>query len=462
MATNNTPRTTRAKAPVFFGSWSNAPVITQADAFELARQEIVKEFLILNDAQVIKYVTAIKEDSEFSKKDQDEAYSRLHRAYAPLALQAAVAATRKQSNPGLEVAHSCAQISLWKVIKRWDPTKGIKLSSFVSLMLPIELDREIREEELVNRSEWKRISVSTTLENLLEHAGNQPYLTWYADAQLEVTAKNLMAFPEYTSVTRTGAQMTLRTPDCTERQEVIKGKLKVIKVPVANPMLTWITDSKAPATKVFSTKRFNKPRTDHRKRAQTGFKIQEMIAARLEVLSQLQKHPKLTSTFMKSKIFARPARPLRRDDITPRMIQDAMRKNRRELGSAFDEKAWSIFQISELMHELYNVVSLDAPVSSDTESNATLADFMSAPEMFDADDEIPEDEFDFDELADASEIVASLQKSGLWEVALQMPLHKFLNAHRAHRAGFCTLCSRYGLRVKHALQVVQVIEAHLH
>lgn len=465
MESNTPTRTTRAKAPKFFGGWSNAPITTQADAFELTRLEIEKEFVLLNDAQVIKYVTAIAEDSEFSNDDRDEAYSRLHRAHAPLALQAAVAATKKQSSPGLEVAYSCAMISLWKVIKRWDPTKGIKLSSFVSLMLPIELGREIREEELVNRNEWKRISVSKTVETILSQAGNQPYLTWYADAQLEFTAKNLMAFPDHTSVTSIitvhGARMTLRTPDFTERQDVIKGKLKVIKVPVVNPMLTWITESKALTVKIFSTQRFNKPRTDHRKRAQTGFKIQEMLDARLELHSQLQSHPKLTSTFMKSRIFARPARPLRRDDITPRMIQDAMRKHRREIDSAFDEKAWSIFQIAELMNELYNVVSLDAPVSSDTEQHATLADFMAAPELFDADDEILEDEFDVDELTDASEIVASLQKSGLWEVALQMPLHKFLNAHRAHRAGFCILCSRYGLRVKHALQVVQVIEAHL-
>ena len=459
MDTIHNRTTTRAAA--IFGGWSNAPITTQADSFELARMESCKELLLLSDAQCIKYVSALDEETDFNPADRQEAYSRLHRAFSPLALQAAVNATRKVSAPGFDACLSSAHIALWLVVKRWNPAKGMKLSRFINLMLPVELDRQIKDEELISRTEWKRIAVSTVIEMLLSQGANQPYLTWYADTQLEVIGKRLMAFPTFTSVTSTttrhGQLMTLRTPDTTSSESVVNGKRKVIQTPVANPMLSW-QNSKAALPKAFLNRRLNTPRKT--KRSTTGFKVSELMSARSELHRQLRAHPLLTSSLMKSRLFARPARPLRRDDITPRMVQDAMRQHRRDTGAAFDEKAWSTHAIATLMDELYREVSLDAPVLADGEHTASLADFLAAPEQ--DDDEIPEMEFSFDELADASDIVVSLQTSGLWEIALSIPLHKFLKAFRISRAAFCTLASSYGIRVRHAILICQTIEARLH
>jgi len=426
----------------------------RTDDFELARHRAENGFLLLTDGDTFKFA-GILQNEEASPAQKEAAYTYLSRNLAPLALQAAVKEADKFSS--FAAAHSAADIALWKVVSRWDPKKGMKLSFFVQSTLPVELERERKEAEAVSRTEWIHIAVKTAMNEITENGYNKLYMTAYSDAQGDtVTLKArtagtpptlTLAFPDTTTVTRT-AGITVRVPP--EKFEGSNGQT------LPNLLLSWLNHRKANVSKTFNPRTRNWPRITAR--AKTGYKLTEIQSFGHE-FSKSTLGTKLTSRLMQSRIFARPPRPIRQEDVTPRMVQDVMKQNRKLKNMPFDEKAWSLARIADIMYDLHTVTSYNAVITDSEGDTTQLLEFIAAPEQ--DDDVIPEDEFDTEELSDASRIAEHLMKSGLWELALSIPLKKFLTAHRAGHPGFCTLCSRYGIRVKHALSIVKAIEATL-
>lgn len=445
-------------------SFNPAPITAQADAFELARARVERDFVVLTDGETLK-LTHLLHDEEVSPRQKENAYALLHRAAAPLALLAARDNASKFQS--FEAAHSAAEIALWTTLRRWDPKKGMRLSTFVRLTLPVELERERKASEVIDRMNWAEITLKAAMHVITETGHNRLFLTNYTDAEGTVTVHRLagkapqftLAFPLHATVTYlTTAQGNLIEKRATEATE-------------RNPMLAWFTNMKATTVKTFSTRTRNWPRKQDR--SKTGYKLSAIQKAGEDFITSTF-GTKLTSRLMRARVFHKPFRPIRQDEITPRMLQDVMRRDRVMKQQPFDEKAWSITRIADLMQQLHTVTSYDIALSDDEGDETRLLDFIAAPEHDEDDTEIEtlQDEngeeqdvikprFNEGQLDDSQRITERLQASGLWEMAMNIPLKKFLNAYDAGRPGFCTLCSRYGIRVKHGLQIVRAIEATL-
>lgn len=438
-----------------------SPVTAQADSFELARARVEREFLLLTDGETLKLAGLLRNE-EAPKKQREAAYTALHRATAPIAL--AMAVKEAQRFPSFDAAHAAAELALWTTVKRWDPKRGMKLSKFLSLTLPGELDRERKANEVIDRVAWAEIAVKAAISAITETGRNRLFLNLYSDAEgLTNVSKGQRTLTFH-------SQATVKYIE-TRHGLAIAGPLTTDDQGGPNPLIQWFTHSKANTSKVFATRTRNWPRVTAK--AKTGYKLSEIQTAGEEFTSSVfgTKH---TSRLMRAKVFNKPFRPIREDEVTPRMIQAIMRRDRLTKQQVFDEKAWSIDKIALLLEQLHTVTSYDITISDDEGDETRLQDFLAAPEK---DDEQPEIEtiqdengeemdvvkprFNDDELNDAQYIAERLQASGLWELAMNLPLHKFLSAHDAGRPGFCTLCSRYGIRVKHALQIVKVIQASL-
>ena len=470
-------------------AFTASPITTQADSFELARARAERDFTVLTDAESIR-LAGILSNEEATPKLREQAYNLLHAALGPIALLAARDnADRFQS---FEAVHNAAEIALWTVVKRWDAKRGMKLSSFVRIMLPIELERERKEQEVVDRTDWAEIAVKAAIQAITNTGHNRLFLTGYSDAEgltkviarktQQQPAQLFLQFQPFATVTYlttvNGNLISERAPMTAQEMlnvEVIKKgykttESKTVDVPVANPMLSWLTNHKTNIIKFTFGYTSNWPRKTAK--AKTGYKL----AFLQESGNQFQQSVlgiKLTSRLMRAKVFNKPFKPIREDDVTPRMIQDIMRRDRQNKDQKFDEKAWTVGKIGFLMEQLHQVTSYDAVITDDEGDETRYSDFLAASERDDEEREIEtiqvdgeemdivKPRFNDDELHDAKYITERLQNSGLWDIAMTIPLAKFLNAHHAGRPGFCTLCSRYGIRVKHALQIVKVIDASL-
>lgn len=443
-ATLTSKLNSRTAAPAF---------TTPADDFELARRTAEQDFVLLSDGETLRLAGILaSEDSTALRKEY--AYTLLHRALSPIALLAA----REQAGNfvSFSAAHSAALISLWRVVHRWDPKRGMRLSAFVRFTLPVELERERKEAEAISRSDWSHIAVRAAIHEIIQSGHNRPFMTAYSDAQGETLAPLLrrpglpaplvLRFPAHTTVSLQ-AGLTVRIPP--EKVENGAGK------PQPNPLLSWFSGHKS-----ITVRTFPKPRNWPRKttRARTGYKVRQLQDAG-EAFRSTVFGSKFTSRLMQTRVFSRPPRPIREEDVTPRMVQDVMRQNRKLKGQPFDEQAWSVARIGALMDELYTVTSYDVTIQDDEGDETRLIDFLAAPDQ--DDEEFPEEEFAPEQVQDAARITERLQKTGLWETAMRIPLHRFLLAYRAGRPGFCTLCSRYGIRVRHATEIMGAIEATL-
>lgn len=465
-----------------------APIHTQADSFELARARAEREFTVLSDRDSIR-LAGVLQNVESSPRLQELAYDALHRAVAPLSLLAARDSADRFQN--FDAAYNAAEIATWTLLKRWDARKGMKLSAFLRHMLPVELEKQRKEVEVIDPSNWAELSIKATISAITLTGHNRLFLTGYSDSEgIAVSSKRVagqrprlsLTFRAHATVTYMetikGNLITARTPMTTtalKDVEVVKGGKKTVvrkevELPQSNPMLTWLTDRKTNTLKFqFRTTR-NWPRKTAK--AITGYKLAFIQEAGSQFRASVFGN-KFTSRLMQRKVFHKPFRPIREENVTPRMIQDMMRKDRETKSQPFDERAWSITKIGYLMEQLHQVTSYDAVITDDEGDSIRYSDFLAAPEqecddreietiqVGDEEMDIIKPSFDEQELDDARYITERLQESGLWDIAMNLPLQKFLAAHHAGRPGFCTLCSRYGVRVKHALQIVKCIDASL-
>lgn len=499
------------------------PLYGRADSFELARRDVKIGFILLSDEQTLE-LAAVLGNEELDPEERQEAFELLFRASRAEALLAAATTTRAFES--FESAWTGAQVALSVAIRRWDPRKGMRFLAYVRAILPSELEKERKEAALLDDQDWSGKAVAASIGTIVDDGHNRPWTSRYMDVQGNLkelpSRRPTLEFPEFTSVTRDaqGRIVTLEPATTTEVREVtrrVKGKtireFKEVHVPVANPMLAWMTQRKANTMKAFKARTRNWPRKQTR--SKTGYHLKEIetagFAFRRSVLGT-----KFTSRLMRRLVFLKPFRPLRRDDVSPRMVQQAMRRHRTLNETAFDERKWSVGRIASIMESLAHVTSYDELLVDDEGDGTRKSDLMAAPqpEVDDyeqacerlitfgvqaglsfrtpvaallADNDLPEGllkdialvtqgqprvtlaqidrestpEFDAEQLEDAQYITERLQKSGLWELALSIPTHKFLAAYHAGRPGFCTLCSRYGVRVKHAIQIMKAIDAIL-
>lgn len=441
-------------------SFNPAPLTGPADSFELARTRVERDFLLLTDAETMKLAGLLKNE-EASPRQREAAYAALHRATAPIALATAVREAHRFET--FETAQAAAELALWTTVRRWEPTRGMKLNRFIALTLPVELERERRASAVIDRVSWSEIALKAAIHDITETGRNRPFLNLYSDTEgtaVTVKGKRSLTFPVAATV------QYIDTP----HGRAIAGPLAQDSKDELNPLYAWTTHTKVNTRKVFTDRTRNWPRKQAR--SKTGYKLTE-LQDHHAAFTDSTFGTKLTSRLMRARVFHKPYRPIREDEITPRMIQAVMRRDRLKKAQKLDEATWSIPRIAALLETLHTVTSYDIALTDDEGDETSLLEFIAAPER---DDDLPEidtihengEEYDVikprfneDELNDAAYITERLQASGLWELAMNLPLDKFIRAHDAGRPGFCTLCSRYGIRVSHALQIVKVIQASL-
>ncbi|MFC5849155.1 hypothetical protein [Deinococcus petrolearius] len=514
---------------------------SRLDPFQAARYEVTKNLVFLTDKQAIE-LSKVMNDPEADKDTREEVFELLFRATAPEALMLAVQEAEKFHN--FDAAWASGRRALWKALERWDPTKGMRLLTFVRAVLPPEFERDYKEQDIHDQEDRVGTSVSSSMATILDGGHNRPWTTHYSDTQGQLLtiqprktntwgmvtqpAVVVLQFPEFTTVgwemTKKGHRIVSVLPQTRSQvQNVVKtvrgrqiSELKEIQMPVANPMQAWMTQSKTDQSKakVFNSKTRNWPRKQDR--SKTGYKVSELVLTQ-QAFDETVLGTKFTSRLMQRLVFLKPFKPIRDEDITPRMIQMAIRRHRTLHQQVFDERTWSLPKIGQIMENLKLITSYDEVISDDEGDTTRKSDFLAAPEQ-DAPDEFtqavelvdayvtvhgldrqqplatllgrdltPElvdaiavlakgrprvviddavaDQAEYapEQFADATRISDKLMKSGLWEIATSIPLHKFLRAHRKNAAGaeFCMLCSNYGVRVKFALQIVELVEAGL-
>ena len=512
---------------------------SRLDPLQAARYEVTKDFVTLTDKQAIK-LSKVLNDPETDKKTRNQVFELLFRATAPEALVLAAQEAEKFHN--FDAAWASGRRALWKALERWDPTKGMRLLTFVRAVLPPEFERDHREQDIHDQEDRVGTSVSSSMATILDGGHNRPWTTHYSDTQgqlltiqpREINAWGRVAqpavvvlqFPEFTTVswemTKKGNRIVSVLPQTRSQvQNVVKtvrgrqiSELKEIQLPVANPMQDWMTNSKTDQrkVKVFNSKTRNWPRKQDR--SKTGYKVSELVLTQ-QAFDETVLGTKFTSRLMQRLVFLKPFKPIRDEDITPRMVQMAIRRHRTLSQQVFDERTWSLPKIGQIMEGLKLITSYDEVISDDEGDTTRKSDFLAAPdvdmpdeftqavELVDAyvtvhgldrqqplvtllerdltpelvnavavlakgrprvvidDATVDQAEYAPEQFADAARISDKLMKSGLWEIATSIPLHKFLLAYLAGRPGFCTLCSRYGIRVKFALQIVELVEAGL-
>ncbi|KQR21873.1 hypothetical protein [Deinococcus sp. Leaf326] len=514
---------------------------SRLDPFQAAQYEVRKDLVFLTDKQAIE-LSKVLNDPETDKRTRNEVFELLFRTTAPEALKLAVQEAEKFHN--FDAAWATGRRALWKALERWDPTRGMRLLTFVRAVLPPEFERDYKEQDIHDQEDRVGTSVSSSIATILDGGQNRPWTTHYSDTQGQLLtiqpreinewgmvtqeAMVVLQFPEHTTVswemTKKGNRIVSVLPQTRSHvQNVVKtvrgrqiSELKEVQLPISNPMQEWMTQSKTDQSgaKFFNPKTRNWPRKQDR--SKTGYKVSE-LALTQQAFDETVLGTKFTSRLMQRLVFLKPFKPIRDEDITPRMVQMAIRRHRTLSQQVFDARTWSLPKIGQIMEGLKMITSYDEVISDDAGDTTRKSDFLAAPdvdmpdefaqavELVDAyvtvhgldrtqplatllgrdltpalvnaiavlakgrpriviDDAIVDQaEYAPEQFADAARISEKLMKSGLWEIATSIPLHKFLLAHRTKAAGaeFCALCSNYGVRVKFALQIVELVEAGL-
>lgn len=494
------------------------------DPFQQAKRLVERELLTPTDKETVEWSRSLHDDDKSTAAKKNN-HTFLMRATAPLALDVATKLAKKCAS--FEEAWSFSLAALGELTARWDPAKGLRLSSFIMACLPLEAEKERQEAVLGDAQDWKAASVESVINRILDGEFNQPWTTWYSDCQLS-QAKIFCSegenpetltgweYPENATVTYDSeGRIVNGLPMMTtvKRTVPVRGKMvtKEVKEPVFNPMplVSRFMATKS-SRKAFTSKGLNKPRTW--KRAKTGIQASVIEAAGKEFAQNLATYPKLSARDMTAARAKAPLRPLRREEITPRMVQSGMRQYRSDT-QGFDERKWSLFAIASIMERLGKVSSYDVVITNDEGDETRKSDFLEAPEAEEVhpydlakeiilaifvDEELDpaaqvssllsrndldsttvealsivlaatpritfakleaEDSpaYDAETISATSPLVAELKASGLYELALEIPVQKFL---KAKGTAFFTLCSKYGVRVKHARLLVDMVTAH--
>ena len=385
------------------------------DEFQAARRQAEAQWVELDEGQEADLVR-ILDSEDHSPTVKKAAGELLFRAHAPTALFYAARAANDRTE--FSSALSAAYKALWQIIARWRAEDGMSLEALIRLALPHEYTRAINEEGASNR-EWQIVMVRSAMADIVE---------------------------KYQAIRHTKYDGEVVELD----EATTKEEMKAVKATLSR----WTkTATKADVEKVRFFGR-NKPRKQQRSR--TGYKVAELK----EVGQEFKALEKLSGRRSLAKVFRHPGMPMRRSAITARMVRAEMEYSRKKKGILLG-KQWSLGTIELLMKEAYDLVSYD--VRLNTEADETFLDLMGVyhdpleEEEIEGDEDVPE--FNETQTADASHMVGKLQQSGLWEVAMNLPLKKFMAAYQnGNTKALAELCHAYGVRMRHARDICGIVD----